>query len=52
MSEQNAHGQVRSSELTITVTRADGSVENLGVVSYHHTNPLRRLWFRLTGRTA
>lgn len=30
------------------VTRADGTVEDLGVISYWHRNPLRRLLFKLT----
>ena len=36
--------------LSAIVTRADGTVEDLGVIAYHHRNPLRRLWFKLTGR--
>lgn len=30
-----------------TVTRADGRIENLGVVNYWHRNPLRRWAWRL-----
>lgn len=30
------------------VIRADGTVEELGVLAYYHRNPLRRLWWRLT----
>jgi hypothetical protein len=27
------------------ITRADGTVENLGVISYYHKNPLKRwIW--------
>ena len=33
--------------LSITVLRADGTVEELGVVSYWHRNPLRRLQWRM-----
>jgi hypothetical protein len=36
--------------LSAVVTRADGTVEDHGVIAYHHRNPLRRLWFRLTGK--
>lgn len=32
------------------VTRADGTVEDHGVIAYYHRNPLRRLYFRLTGK--
>lgn len=28
------------------------AIENRGTVSYWHRNPLRRLWWKLTGRTA
>lgn len=31
--------------LRAVVTRADGTVEDLGVVSYWHKNPLMRAWF-------
>jgi hypothetical protein len=40
----------RARQITIeaVVTRADGTVENLGLVAYYHQNPLRRLmwWLR------
>lgn len=39
------HGKARESQISAVVTRADGSVERLGVVAYWHKNPLRRwLW--------
>lgn len=30
-----------------TVIRADGRVERLGVIAYHHRNPLRRWAWRI-----
>lgn len=33
------------------VIRADGTREDLGVISYYHKNPLKRLYWRLTGRS-
>ncbi len=30
-----------------TVTRADGSIENLGVISYWNKNPIKRLFWRI-----
>lgn len=41
--------RAKAKEATISaiITRADGTVENLGVVAYHHRNPLKRLMFRL-----
>lgn len=45
-----ARGDLREATISATVTRADGTVENLGVVSYWHRNPIRRLWWRATNR--
>lgn len=40
-----ASGKAKETTLSAVVTRADGTVENLGVVTYWHRNPLRRwLW--------
>jgi len=33
--------------LEATITRADGTVEHLGVIAYWHRNPLRRWAWRL-----
>lgn len=46
MSEFDAKS-VTESSVAIKVIRADGSVEDLGVVSYWHRNPFRRLLFRV-----
>ena len=37
---------VKSAQISAKIIRADGSVEELGVVSYWHKNPVKRLWFR------
>ena len=37
-----------SSQLSIVVTRADGTVEDLGIVSYWHKNPFKRLAWRIS----
>lgn len=42
-----ARGKPRMIAIEATVTRADGTVEHLGVVSYWHANPIRRLAWRL-----
>jgi hypothetical protein len=39
---------IASAQVIGTITRADGTVEHLGVISYWHKNPLRRLWWRIT----
>jgi hypothetical protein len=45
-------GQVSAKTVSTTavravITRADGTVENLGLVSYYSRNPLRRWGYRL-----
>lgn len=37
-----------SATLSAVITRADGIVEDLGVISYWHKNPLKRLAWRFT----
>lgn len=38
----NVRGQAKSSSITAVVTRADGSIENLGMIAYWHRNPVKR----------
>jgi hypothetical protein len=47
----NIEAKVPLKQATIeaVVIRADGSREDLGVVSYWHKNPLRRLLWRIRG---
>lgn len=40
----------KSVTVEAVVIRADGTREDLGAVAYYHRNPLRRLYWRLTGR--
>jgi hypothetical protein len=47
MGDMGATGKPRMISIGAVVTRADGTVEDLGVVSYWHRNPLRRLAWRL-----
>jgi hypothetical protein len=49
MTEVIAYQPVKRSELSATITRADGTVEELGVIAAWHRNPLMRLWYRLRG---
>lgn len=44
-----AYQPVKRSELSATITRADGTVVELGVIAAWHRNPLVRLWYRLRG---
>lgn len=42
--------KVKVSQRTISavITRADGTVEDLGVIHFYHRNPLRRFAWRLS----
>jgi hypothetical protein len=42
-----ARAKPRMATIEATITRADGTVEHRGVVSYYHRNPLKRIWWRL-----
>jgi hypothetical protein len=42
----NVLKQAKEASISAVITRADGSVERLGVISYWHKNPLRRLLWR------
>lgn len=35
-----ARGEVKSASISAVITRADGTVERLGTISYHHRNPI------------
>lgn len=39
---------IKSVVIEAIVTRKDGTVENLGVIAMHHSNPLRRLAWRVS----
>lgn len=47
MSDLVATGKQVERSISAVVTRADGSVEDLGVIAYWHRNPLRRWAWRL-----
>jgi hypothetical protein len=42
--------QDHAAQLEVRVIRANGDVEDLGIVAFHHPKWYRRAWFRLTGR--
>lgn len=35
-------GIAKSAQMSAIITRADGTVENVGVIAYWHRNPLKR----------
>lgn len=37
-----AQGKAESAEFRAVITRADGTVEDLGTIAYWHRNPFRR----------
>ena len=44
---QIAQSNAKDIELIATITRADGSVEQLGVIDYWHKNPIKRFIWKL-----
>ena len=42
-----AQAGIQESSLGIVVTRADGTVEDLGIVAYYHNNPIKLLIWQL-----
>lgn len=39
--------KVKEMTLSAVITRADGTVEDLGAIQYWHSNPLKRLFWRI-----
>lgn len=42
-----AHSAAKSAEIQAVLTLGDGTVVDLGTLSYWHRSPLRRLWWTL-----
>ena len=42
-----SEAKVKQMEISAIITRADGTVENLGTIQYWHKNPLKRLIWRI-----
>ena len=47
MSGVRVNQQIKWATIEATITRADGTVETLGCVSYYHKNPLKRWAWRI-----
>ena len=47
MSTVSVSVPAKEATIEMVITRADGTIENLGVVSYWHRNPLKRLAWRV-----
>ena len=39
--------KVKQMEISAIITRADGTVEDLGTIQYWHKNPLKRIIWRI-----
>jgi len=42
-----SEAKVNQMEITAVITRADGTIEDLGTIQYWHKNPLKRLLWRI-----
>ena len=42
-----ANFNAKEIQLVATITRADGTVEELGVIDYYHQNPIKRIIWRI-----
>jgi hypothetical protein len=42
-----SEAQVKQMEISAIITRADGTIENLGTIQYWHKNPLKRFLWRI-----
>lgn len=42
-----SQSKVKEMTISAVITRADGTVEDLGAVQYWHSNPLKRLIWRI-----
>lgn len=47
MADMNAKSEVKEATIEAVVIRADGSREDLGVISAYYKNPLKRLQWAL-----
>lgn len=46
MSDLNSKTKCKTISIEAVVTRADGTVENLGVISYWSSNPFKTFWWQ------
>jgi hypothetical protein len=47
MGELKTNAKCKSASIEAVITRADGTVEKLGVISYYHSNPLMILLWKV-----
>jgi len=39
--------KIKQMEISAIITRADGTIEDLGTIQYWHKNPLKRILWRI-----
>ena len=44
---QVVNTNAKEAQIIATITRADGTVEELGVIDYWHRNPIKRIIWRI-----
>ena len=42
-----SEAKVKQMEISAIITRADGTIENLGTIQYWHKNPFKRFLWRI-----
>jgi len=42
-----SEAKVKQMEISAIITRADGTIEDLGTIQYWHKNPLKRIIWRI-----
>ena len=47
MSQIIVPSNAKEAQISATIIRADGTVEHLGVVSYWHNNPFKRIFWSI-----
>jgi len=43
----NTNLDAKEIQLVAVITRADGTVEELGIIDYYHQNPIKKLIWRI-----
>ena len=47
MAQMIVPSNAKETQISAVITRADGTVEHLGVVSYWHKNPIKRIFWSI-----
>ena len=47
MAEMIVPSNAKEAQISVVITRVDGTVEHLGIVSYWNKNPLKRIFWSI-----